>query len=257
MHILVTNDDGVHAPGLLALAQVMDSIGQVSVFAPDRNWSASGHVKTLDRPIRIRETRLSDGRNALTTDSAPSDCVALAMLGAVSQKIDLVVSGINPNANVGYDVTYSGTVTAAMEAVIGGIPAIAVSVNAYEYHAGSLDYSTSARVIGDIVRKFLEYNDSRQMLLNVNIPYLPLDELKGFRVTRLGKRLYRDVLEKRMDPRNSPYYWYAGDPPTGIPEEGTDIGALAGNFVSITPIHLDMTDHLALERISAWRWNGC
>ena len=115
MHILVTNDDGITAPGLLALAQAMQPLGKVSVFAPDHNWSASGHVKTLHRPLRVKETRLADGTPALTTDGAPSDCVALAVLGIV-EPLDLVVSGINPNANLGHDVTYSGTVTAAMEA---------------------------------------------------------------------------------------------------------------------------------------------
>ena len=128
MHILVTNDDGVNHPGLLALAQTMRSLGQVTVLAPDRNWSASGHVKTLDRPLRMREVVLADGSPALSTDGAPSDCVALAVLGILPDQIDLVVSGINPNANLGHDVTYSGTVTAAMEAAINGLPGVAISL---------------------------------------------------------------------------------------------------------------------------------
>src|SRR5512137_312899 len=146
MHILVTNDDGVQAPGLLALAQSMRSLGKVTVFAPDRNWSASGHVKTMDRPLRAREIFLADGTLALATDGAPSDSVALALLGVVKEKIDLVVSGINPHENIGHDVTYSGTVTAAMEAVIGGVPGMAVSVHSpLDFH-GTLDYSTAATV---------------------------------------------------------------------------------------------------------------
>ena len=131
-HILVTNDDGVQAPGLLALAQEIRKLGKVTVFAPDRNWSASGHVKTMDRPLRVREVTLADGSEAFTSDGAPSDCVALPLLGLLDEKVDLVVSGINPNANVGHDVTYSGTVTAAMEAVIDGIPGIAVSLDSPE-----------------------------------------------------------------------------------------------------------------------------
>ena len=123
MHILVTNDDGVQAPGLLALAQAMQPLGKVTVFAPDRNWSASGHVKTLERPLRVHETMLVDGTMAFSSDGAPSDCVALPLLGFV-EKVDLVVSGINPFSNIGHDVTYSGTVTAAMEAVIAGVPGI-------------------------------------------------------------------------------------------------------------------------------------
>jgi 5'-nucleotidase len=129
MHILVTNDDGVLAPGLLELAQEMRKIAQVSILAPDRNWSGAGHVKTLDRPSRIKEVRLADGSLAISSDGAPSDCVALALLGFFPDKIDLVISGINPMANLGHDVTYSGTVTAAMESVIWGVPAIAFSLD--------------------------------------------------------------------------------------------------------------------------------
>src|SRR5512137_511771 len=128
MHILLTNDDGVYAPGLLALAQEMKKIGKVTIVAPDRNWSASGHVKTMERPLRVKETHLADGTPALASDGAPSDCVALALLGLIEEKIDLVVSGINPNANIGHDLTYSGTVTAAMEASIAGIPGLAFSL---------------------------------------------------------------------------------------------------------------------------------
>src|SRR5512140_1310352 len=146
MHILVTNDDGVQAPGLLALATAMRSLGKVTVFAPDRNWSASGHVKTMERPLRAMEVKLADGTTALATDGAPSDSVALALLGLVKEKLDLVVSGINPHENIGHDVTYSGTVTAAMEAVIGGVPAIAVSLNTPDGFHGVLDSSTAARV---------------------------------------------------------------------------------------------------------------
>src|SRR5512140_481520 len=139
MHILVTNDDGVTAPGLLALAKEMRKLGKVTVFAPDRNWSASGHVKTMDRPLRVRETMLADGTSAFISDGAPSDCVALALLGLVEEQVDLVVSGINPNANIGHDVTYSGTVTAAMEAVIAGVPGMAVSLDSKPEH-GEVDY---------------------------------------------------------------------------------------------------------------------
>ena len=128
MHILVTNDDGVQAPGLLALAQAMRKLGDVTVLAPDHNWSASGHVKTLERPLRVKEVVLADGTQAYASDGAPSDCVALVLLGLLPRPVDLVVSGINPNENVGHDVTYSGTVTSAMEAVIGGLPGLAFSL---------------------------------------------------------------------------------------------------------------------------------
>src|SRR5512133_2314230 len=142
MHILVTNDDGVYAPGLLALARELRKLGEVSILAPDHNWSASGHVKTLNRPLRAKPVTLADGSSALASDGAPSDCVALALMGVIETPIDLVVSGINPNANIGHDVTYSGTVTAAMEAAIGSVAGIAVSLDAPEFFSGVLDYST-------------------------------------------------------------------------------------------------------------------
>ncbi len=202
MHILVTNDDGVLAPGLLALAQEMRRLGQVTVFAPDRNWSASGHVKTLDRPLRVRDVRLADGTTAYSSDGAPSDCVALPLMGFVSEKIDIVVAGINPNANIGHDVTYSGTVTAAMEAVItGGVPGIAVSVDAAEVHEGPIDYSTAARLARRVVEKVASEGLPKGVLLNVNIPYLPEDQIKGWMATRQGLRVYLDKLERRVDPR--------------------------------------------------------
>ncbi|HQU35505.1 MAG TPA: 5'/3'-nucleotidase SurE, partial [Anaerolineales bacterium] len=147
MHILVTNDDGVQAPGLLALAQEVRKLGKVTVFAPDKNWSASGHVKTLDRPLRVRETTLADGTSAFMSDGAPSDCVALPLLGFLEEKVDLVVSGINPYSNIGHDVTYSGTVTAAMEAVITGVKGIAFSLASQDKPANTVtDYSHAAQV---------------------------------------------------------------------------------------------------------------
>jgi 5'-nucleotidase len=155
MHIVVTNDDGVVAPGLLALATAMRSLGEVSILAPDRNWSASGHVRTLDRPLRVREVILADETTAWACDGAPSDCVALALCGFLSKPVDLVVSGINPYANIGDDVTYSGTVTAAMEAVIGGLPAVAVSVDSPDNHLGLVDYSAAANVALKIARTMM------------------------------------------------------------------------------------------------------
>jgi len=253
-HILVTNDDGVQAPGLLALAQAIRAIGEVTVFAPDRNWSASGHVKTMERPLRVREVTLADGSPALTTDGAPSDSVALALLGIVKTKIDLVVSGINPHENIGHDVTYSGTVTAAMEAVIGGVPGIAVSLHSPEEYRGPLDYSTAAQIASRIAQKVLEHGLPEGVLLNVNVPYLKLEEIKGFLVTRQGLRVYRDELDARIDPRGKPYYWIGGKLPIGINEKGTDYGALKEGFVSITPLQLDLTARKAMQTLSQWEW---
>ncbi|MEW6093521.1 MAG: 5'/3'-nucleotidase SurE [Chloroflexota bacterium] len=255
MHILVTNDDGVQAPGLLALAQAMRELGQVTVFAPDHNWSASGHVKTLHRPLRVREVILNDGTAAFSSDGAPSDCVALPLMGFVEKKIDVVVAGINPNANIGHDVTYSGTVTAAMEAVITGeIPGIAVSLDAPEYHSGALDFSTAARVARCVVEKSLAEGLPKGVLLNVNVPYLPEEQLKGYMSTRQGLRVYRDKLERRLDPRGRPYYWIGGEAPTGVDEPGTDFGALKAGYVSITPLQLDLTAREAMDDLLKWEW---
>lgn len=253
MRILVTNDDGVQAPGLLALAQEMRKLGDVTVLAPDRNWSASGHVKTMERPLRVRETHLADGSDAYTSDGAPSDCVALAVLGVLDEKYDLVVSGINPNANIGHDVTYSGTVTAAMEAVISGIPGIAVSLNSPPEH-GERDYGPAARAALRVAEKIVSQPLPEGVLLNVNVPYLYDDEFKGFMVTRQGLRVYRDALVRRQDPRGRPYYWIGGDFPTGIPEDGTDVGALAAGYVSLTPLQLDLTARAALDPLRQIDW---
>lgn len=252
MHILVTNDDGVTAPGLLALAKALGEVGQVTVLAPDHNWSASGHVKTLHRPLRVKEVELADGSPALASDGAPSDCVALAVLGLIPEKVDIVVSGINPNANIGHDVTYSGTVTAAMEAAIWGIPGVAVSLDAPEYFAGALDYLTAAQVASRIVSAIFRNGVPKGILLNVNVPYLTLDELKGYKITRQGLRVYRDSLVVREDPRGRPYYWIGGEAPTGVHEEGTDFGALKDGFVSITPLQLDLTHQHNIQVLQAW-----
>ena len=254
MHILVTNDDGVLAPGLLALTRELRALGDVTVLAPDHNWSASGHVKTLDRPLRVKKVKLADGSEGLASDGAPSDCVALAMLGLLPDKVDLVVSGINPNANVGHDVTYSGTVTAAMEAAIWGVPGIAVSLDTPENHFDPLDYGPAARFARRIATAVIEKGLPEDTLLNVNVPCLPEVQIKGILATRQGLRVYRDLLVTREDPRGKPYYWIGGEAPTGVPEKGTDFGALAENCVSITPLHLDLTAYKALEEIRSWEW---
>ena len=250
-HILVTNDDGVTAPGLLALAKEFKRLGEVIILAPDHNWSASGHVKTMHRPLRVREVQLEGGTTALTSDGAPSDCVALALMGLVEQKIDLVVSGINPNANIGHDVTYSGTVTAAMEAVIGGIPGVAVSLDSPDNHLGNLDYGPAASFARQIVEKLLSQGFPEKTVININVPYLPEREIKGVQITRQGLRLYRDRLDQRKDPRGKSYYWIGGDAPTGVEEDGTDFGAIKAGYVSVTPLQLDLTAHQVVESLKS------
>jgi 5'-nucleotidase len=254
-HILVTNDDGVNAPGLLALVQEMRKLGNVTVLAPDRNWSGGGHVKTLDRALRIREVCLADGTQAFASDGAPSDCVSLAMLGYVKEPIDIVVSGINAGANLGHDVTYSGTVTAAMEAVIASVPGVAISLETMDTHIGDPDYGPAARVALKVVRQVLENGLAHEILLNVNVPSLSDDKIRGITLTRQGLRVYHSRLDERTDPRNKPYYWIGGDAPTGVPERGTDVGALAEGFVSVTPLQLDLTAYSALTDLNIWQWD--
>ncbi|MGZ9235886.1 MAG: 5'/3'-nucleotidase SurE [Anaerolineales bacterium] len=254
-HILVTNDDGVFAPGLFALVQEMRKLGNVTILAPDRNWSGGGHVKTLDRALRVKEVQLADGTRAFASDGAPSDCVALATLGYFKQPIDLVVSGTNAGANLGHDVTYSGTVTAAMEAVIAGVPGIAISLETVDNHIGEIDYGSASRAAAKVVRQVIENGLSHEILLNVNIPSLPDEEIRGICLTRQGLRVYHSRLDERSDPRGKPYYWIGGDAPTGVPERGTDVGALAEGFVSVTPLQLDLTAYRALTDLNTWHWD--
>ena len=254
MHILITNDDGIHAPGLLALTQAMRKLdgAKVTVLAPDRNWSASGHSKTLGRPLRVDETTLIDGTPALITDGAPSDCVALALLGLI-EPVDLVVSGINPHANIGDDVTYSGTVTSAMEAVIGGVPGLAFSLETNR-NLKEHDYAPAGEVARRIAERVIKNGLPKGVLLSTNIPYLPIDEIKGCRITHQGERIYQDELITREDPFGRPYYWIGGEHPTGKLLPDTDFGAINEGYVSVTPLQLDMTAHNVMQNFKEWEW---
>lgn len=254
-HILVTNDDGVTAPGLLALTKEMRKLGKVTVLAPDRNWSASGHVKTMHRPLRVKEIQLADGTTALSSDGAPSDCVALALLGVVEDQIDLVVSGINPNANIGHDITYSGTVTAAMEAVISEIPGVAVSLDSPENHLGVLEYGSAARATHRVVAELLSSGFPPKTVININVPYLKDEKILGVAITRQGQRVYRDQLEHRKDPRGKSYFWIGGEAPSGIVENGTDYGAIKAGYISITPLQLDLTAYKVQDELETLRWD--
>jgi 5'-nucleotidase len=172
----------------------------------------------------------------------------------VEEPIDLVVSGINPNANLGHDVTYSGTVTAAMEAAIANIPGLAVSLDTPEGHSGPRDYSAAAHFARLIAEKVMENGLPKDTLLSINVPYLPVENIKGIQITRQGLRVYRDELVKREDPRGKPYYWIGGDWPTTIPKDGTDSGALKAGYVSVTPLQLDLTDNELMEKLKDWEF---
>jgi 5'-nucleotidase len=249
--ILVTNDDGVESRGLLALKMALDPIGDVTVVAPDTNQSAVGHQKTLMRPLRIRERTLGDGSLAYSVDGSPTDAVSLAFLGFFEHGFDLVAAGINYGANLGDDITYSGTVSAAMEAVINDCPAFAISQEYFEHP----DFELSALAAATVARNILEHGLSAGELVNVNVPGVTPAECGGFEVTRLGKRVYQDQLLRRMDPRGIPYYWIGGPPPSGLAVPGTDFHAVVNRRIAVTPIHLDLTGRRLLKRLHTWSWS--
>ena len=248
--ILITNDDGVESRGLLALKQALDPIGDTTVVAPDTNQSAVGHQKTLMRPLRVRARTGGDGSLGYSVDGSPTDAVSLAFLGYFGHGFDLVAAGINYGANLGDDITYSGTVSAAMEAVINGCPAFAIS---QEYYAHP-DFALASIAAAIVARNILEHGLSRGELVNVNVPAVAIEECAGIEVTRLGRRVYQDQLVERLDPRGIPYFWIGGPPPSGLAIEGTDFHAVINRRIAITPIHLDLTGRRLLRRLSTWAW---
>lgn len=249
MNILITNDDGIYAEGLFALKSALERIGRVHVVAPDRPRSACGHSITLHKPLRADKVKLRDGSTGYATNGTPSDCVSLAMLGVVEEPVDLVISGINHGPNLGWDLTYSGTVSAAMEGAIMGAQAFAISVASY---ADDVDYSIAANLAVELAKILEQHKLPESTLLNVNVPALSGAEIQGIEVTRQGKRRYTGSIEKRSDPTGRDYYWLGGDLPHDVLVEGTDVKAIADDKVSVTPIHLDLTDYSALENVSSW-----
>ncbi|MGD9696006.1 MAG: 5'/3'-nucleotidase SurE [Thermoleophilia bacterium] len=257
-HILVTNDDGVDSPGLLALKRALEPYGEVAVIAPDSNRSAIGRGITIHDPLHVEEVTLADGSPALATDGTPVDCVRLAALGLAGPPPDMVVSGINMGFNLGDDVTYSGTVAAALEGLLLGLPAIAVSCQSSDPQAGqwygdAYDFRASAAFAARLVPIVRRERFPRDVVLNVNAPGLAPDAIAGARVTRLGRRLYSDalVLRSRDGARRS--YTIYGEPLAHPDEDGTDIAAVAAGEISVTPLHFDLTDMDGmgvLERLS-------
>ena len=249
--ILVTNDDGIESRGILALKQALDPIGDVTVVAPDTNQSAVGHQKTLMRPLRVRERQLADGSMGYSVDGSPTDAVSLAFLGFFDERFDLVASGINYGANLGDDITYSGTVSAAMEAVINSCPAFAIS----QEYTEQIDFALAAVSAALVARNILEHGLKRGELISVNVPAVSIEECEGVEVTRVGRRVYQDQLVARVDPRGIPYYWLGGPPPSGIRVPGTDFNAIVNRRVSVTPIHLDLTGRRLLRQLQGWDWS--
>jgi 5'-nucleotidase len=252
MKILLTNDDGIFAPGLQALHQHLAARHAVSVIAPDQERSAVGHGITLHHPLRAARVALNAHFQGYAVNGTPADCIKLGMYTLLSERPDLVLSGINPGANVGVNVNYSGTVAAAKEAALYGLPAIAVSVEGREV----VNFEDAAAFAETLAEMVMRRGLPRGTFLNVNIPNVPFTDIAGTVISRQGTGVFADRFEKRRDPRNRAYYWPGSDPQVFEDDPELDGAALQGHFISITPIKCDMTDYHTLEHLRRWRWDA-
>lgn len=250
MRILISNDDGIHADGINALRESLEKleiIKEIFVAAPDRERSAVGHGITMHRPLRVKEIHYPSGKSVgWSVDGTPADCVKLAVEELIPCPPDLVVSGINQGSNLGTDVLYSGTVSAAVEGVVNGFPSVAISLTSFRDHDFTHAADFSARLVARVLKECLEPGT----LINVNIPPgIP----RGVRVTRLGYRRYIDIFDKRTDPRGRDYYWMAGEPlelDENAPD--TDVSACREGYIAITPIKIDLTSYREIETLKKW-----
>lgn len=246
MRLLVTNDDGLDSPGLHKLVQTLAEMAEIFVVAPDRERSGTGHGITVFNPIMIKRVDGVDAaQSAWMVYGTPVDCVKLGISALLPAPPDLVVSGINKGANLGWDVLYSGTVSAAMEGVIMGVPSIAVSLCLED---NAEDYGFAARFTRAVCRQLEKDGFDRDTIININVPGIPRPEIKGMRVTRLGRRQYENVFEERKDPRGNTYFWMGGDVVEEDQEPDSDVTAVKEGFVSLTPIHFDLTDYKLVEK---------
>lgn len=245
MRIMVTNDDGIAAPGIKALAEALTLLGEVTVVAPDRERSAAGHSLTLHSPLRVFELR----QGWYAVDGTPTDCVNMGIHSLLPFRPDLVVSGINHGGNMGDDITYSGTVAAAMEANLMGIPALAVSLATF---APTSHFDDAAQATLPIIREFIRNPLPEDTFLNINVPDRPLAEIRPPLITRQGKRSFVGKIVDKIDPRGRKYYWIGSEEPSFMDEDGTDFNAVGAGHVSVTPLHLDLTNYRALETLSRW-----
>lgn len=249
MRVLLTNDDGISSPGLYALASGFATEYETVVVAPEHERSATGHAITLHKPLRARRAAgYPDGVVAWATNGTPADCVVLGVLELLDRRPDVVISGVNVGANLGRDLTYSGTVSGAMEGAILGIPSLAVSVAAYE----NVRFDVAVRFAIRLARLMAERSFPDDALVNVNLPNLPAEHIKGVALTRQGSQRYLSSLERRTDPRGQAYYWLTGRRDPAGEEDGTDGWALAAGYISVTPIHLNMTDDRLLKELADW-----
>ena len=248
MVILLSNDDGIQSEGLAALEKSLASLGEIYTVAPDRAQSSMSHALTLHRPLRVHE--LSPRRMAV--DGTPVDCVKLALTGLLPVKPNMIVSGINKGPNLGDDIIYSGTVSAAIEGTLLGIPAIAVSLVSFD----NFDFSAAAEFTAALIERIRQPGIPPGTLLNVNVPQLPREQLKGWKLTRMGKRHYSETIVERIDPRGGKYYWISGDDLGFAKDDGTDCMAVHEEYISVTPLQCDMTDHRLLNKppIAPFPW---
>ncbi|HZA53850.1 MAG TPA: 5'/3'-nucleotidase SurE [Candidatus Udaeobacter sp.] len=248
MIILLSNDDGIHSEGIIALEKNLQKIGEIYTVAPDREQNSMSHALTLHRPLRVHEV----GPRRLGIDGTPTDCVKLALTGLLPVRPDLVVSGINKGPNLGDDIIYSGTVSAAIEAALLGIPAIAVSLVIFENY----QFEAAAEFTASLVSRIQEVGLPLETLLNVNVPPLPRQQIKGWRVTRQGKRHYAENIVERTDPRGRKYYWIGGDQLGFAHEDGTDCMAVHEGYISVTPLQVDLTNYKLLNEsyLPTFKW---
>lgn len=249
MKILLTNDDGIDAPGIKALWNSLKDVANLVVAAPARQQSATSHSITVFHPIWVTEQSFDDARiSGWRIGGTPADSVKIALDSLMDDKPDLVVSGINHGPNLGTDVLYSGTVSAAVEGAMHGIPAIAVSLATDD----EPDFSTAAAFCRQLVSQALEQKLPRFTLLNVNVPPLPQNDISGVAITKLGVIEYENAFDKRIDPRGRTYYWMAGTPMATPNSSDTDVYAIQNGNISVTPIHFDLTDYTLLEKMRSW-----
>lgn len=243
--ILVSNDDGIRAPGIRALISEMKRVGKVYVVAPDREQSAVSHSLTLHRPLRVDEV----AKGEYSVDGTPTDCVSVGLNGILKERPHILVSGVNDGENLGEDVTYSGTVSAAMEGTLLGLPSIAISLERGE--AGDVrNFKEAARFAARVARFILRNGMPEDTLLNINVP--TRKAVKGHRVTVQGKRTFDDNVVEKIDPRGRKYYWISGDMTKWEGGKESDFYAVSRGYISVTPVHLDMTNHSTLEEIRDW-----
>jgi 5'-nucleotidase len=248
LNILITNDDGIHAPGIFALKKALDSVGNVLVVAPDTERSAVGHAITLSDPLRVSKVYRDDSLFGWAVNGTPADCVKLGIRCISEKPIDIVVSGINLGPNTATNIMYSGTVSAAAEAVIMGVPGLAISLTSFD----TPEFEYSSRLAQQLTKKIIDFGLPEGTLLNVNIPPLKPEEIEGIVITRQGRGRYEESFDKRIDPNNRTYYWLSGKRMNLDHEDDVDDVVIRHNKVSITPVRYDLTDTDMLEKLQRW-----